>query len=72
VNDFDFDRKDLENPQFVAHWKHLTGGKPIKPDDQDYDPSADPKTIEETAHEYGLAQGRKLMRIYQAWKSEQN
>jgi hypothetical protein len=27
MNDFDFDRKDLENPQFVAHWKRLTGGQ---------------------------------------------
>jgi hypothetical protein len=61
----------LTNPLFVAHIKR-NHPFPFKPDDMDFDGSVTATTDEERREQYRLAQARKLMRLYRAWKQEQN
>jgi hypothetical protein len=60
--------KDLENPFFLA-WAKAKVPWPVQPDEQDYDSSSAAATDKEAAHQYRIAQARKLMRLYGEWKA---
>jgi hypothetical protein len=62
---------DLTDPLFVAHVKRHHPF-PFKPDDMDFDGSVTATTDVARREQYHLAQARKLMRLYRAWKQEQN
>jgi hypothetical protein len=67
--------KDLVNPEFLAWLDRVKGGPgPIRPDKQDYDPSADPESMTDAqaAQQYRLACARKLMRLWEEWKASSN
>jgi hypothetical protein len=64
--------EDLHDPAFLAYLKEELGGAPIKPDSQDYDPSAMPTTAAQKAEQHRLAQAQKLIRLYREWKTQQN
>jgi hypothetical protein len=63
--------KALEDPAFLEHLKSQTGGI-IRPDPEDIDRSVPAGTIEEQAEQYRLAQTRKMLRLYLAWKAVQD
>jgi len=63
---------ELEDPAFLSYLHEKYPDSPIKPEKEDYDPSASPRTVAEEAHEYRLAQARRLLRIHQEWKQSQN
>src|SRR5262249_39929861 len=63
---------DPYEPAFLAYLEAETGGKPVKPDDEDFDLKARPVTEAEQAHEYRLAQARKILRLHKEWKANQN
>jgi hypothetical protein len=56
----------LTKVAFNCHLKRLRLF-PIKPDEQDYDPTAGARTPDE----YRWAQGRKMRRLFEEWKSTQ-
>jgi hypothetical protein len=60
----------ITNVAFNCHLRRLNLF-PIKPDEQDYDPTSQAHTPEEQAHQYRLAQGRKMQRLYNEWRSLQ-
>ena len=62
---------ELEDPQF-CRWLESQFSGPIKPDARDFDVSAKAHTEAERAKLYRLAQARKVMRLYRAWKASQN
>jgi len=74
-----YDENDLLNEAFIAYVKkieNLSGLDAIKPDDRDFKVVAktkrDPTTDEERAKFYRLAQGHRLMRLFEEWKASQN
>jgi hypothetical protein len=55
------------------NWKcKLTAGKPVKPDLEDYDWTADIRTDEAALHLFQLAQANKMLRVWAEWKAKQN
>jgi hypothetical protein len=66
------EEKDLEDPEFLRFVKGRFPGGKVVPDDEDWDPDAIARTDEEAAHQYRLAQARKLMRMYAGWKASLN
>jgi hypothetical protein len=60
--------KQLEDPEFLQ-WVRQHHGQPIKPNYQDFDPTATYETDEDVAHQYRLSQARKLIRLYDEWKA---
>lgn len=64
--------EELKDPAFIAHLRERFPEGSVEPDDQDYDLTAQPATTEERAHEYRLAQTRKVKRLYREWKAKQN
>jgi hypothetical protein len=61
----------LEDPEFMR-WLNKRFPGPQKPDEEDCDRSVHAATTAEKAHQYRLAQARKLMRLWGAWKAAQN
>jgi hypothetical protein len=68
---FDALLKDIENPRFLAWIEAREGRFPIQPDPQDLDESVVAETEEEQAHQWRLAQARKMLRLYRVWKADQ-
>ena len=67
----DYSVDDLGNPEFVKYARNLFPNG-IRPDDEDFDRNANPKTESARARQYKLAQTRKLIRLYREWKAQQN
>jgi hypothetical protein len=70
----DLDPKDvteLHDPAFHAYVRQRVG-MPVTPDEEDFDWTAPAHTQAEQAHQYRLAQARKLLRLYREWKAGQN
>jgi hypothetical protein len=44
-------------------------GLPVRPDPEDHDRSVAAEPEAEQAHQYRLAQARKLLRLYRRWQS---
>jgi hypothetical protein len=63
--------EDLHDPDFLAYLKKRAGF-PIKPDAQDVDWLISAETEAEQAHQYRLAQARKMLRVYGEWKAGLN
>jgi hypothetical protein len=72
----DFDRSiretDITNPAFVDHVRSVFPDKRVRPDDQDFDLSADISTEERAKQAYRRAQAQKLIRMFREWKVTQN
>jgi hypothetical protein len=68
--------KDLEDPAFLRYARNTPGVFDEKghviPQDQDYDLSAKPTTIQEQANQYRLACARRLIRLWREWKAQQS
>jgi hypothetical protein len=58
----------MHDPRFMAYVKEHTG-LPMRPDPEDYDRSVAEETEAEQAHQYRMAQARKLLRLYRRWQS---
>ena len=56
----------LAVPTFLQWLKQFR--LPIQPDEQDYDQPAQARTADEHGGQYGLAQARKILRLYGQWK----
>lgn len=63
--------EDLHDPRFLAYLKKR-GRFPIVPDAQDYEGMLSVETEAEQAHQYRLAQARKMLRLYGEWKAGLN
>jgi hypothetical protein len=62
--------EDLHDPNFIAYLRQSVG-LPIRPDREDYDGTVAADTTEAQAHQYRLAQARKMVCLYRAWKASQ-
>jgi len=65
------DVEDLHDPRFLACLKKRASF-PIQPDAQDYEGVIAAETEAEQAHQYRLAQSRKMLRLYGEWKAGLN
>jgi hypothetical protein len=63
--------EDQHDPEFLT-WLRANEQKPIRPDREDYDRTADLCRETEHAREYRLAQARKLLRLYRVWRAERS
>jgi hypothetical protein len=63
---------DLGDPAFIVYLDTLFPDRKIKPDPEDFDLNANPKTVAEQASEYRSAVARKIIRLYGQWKAAQN
>jgi hypothetical protein len=61
----------LDDPEFMR-WVDAHFPGQLKPDEEDFDWSAHAVTTAERGNQYRLAQARKLMRLWGAWKALQN
>jgi hypothetical protein len=60
----------LDFASFREHYR--VPGDEIAPDPQDFDPDVAPETDRDRAAELSMAQARKLNRLFERWKAEQN
>jgi hypothetical protein len=63
---------DIENPEFVEHVVREFPDDRVLPDDRDFDRSVNVSTDVQATEQYKLAQARKVVRMYRAWKAAQN
>ena len=63
---------DIENPEFVEYVVRQFPDDHVLPDDRDFDRSVNVSTDVQAAIQYRLAQARKVLRMYRAWKAAQN
>jgi hypothetical protein len=63
---------DIENPEFVEHVLREFPDDRVLPDDRDFDLSVNVTTDVQIVEQYKLAQARKVVRMYRAWKAAQN
>jgi hypothetical protein len=63
---------DIENPEFVEHVVREFPDDRVLPDDWDFDRSVNVSTDFQATEQYKLAQARKVVRMYRAWKATQN
>ena len=63
--------KDLADPVFLA-WLKQVSPMPAEPDPQDLDPAARAANDEQRAHQWRLAQARKLARLWKKWQASRN
>ena len=72
-NDFEIPvtQAALNDPAFHAYLQVLWPQGIIEPDEADFDFGA-PAPEAEMAHQYRMAQARKLVRLYRGWKAEQS
>jgi hypothetical protein len=63
---------DIENPEFVEHVVREFPDVRVLPDDRDFDRSVNVSTDVQATEQYKLAQARKVVRTYRAWKAAQN
>jgi hypothetical protein len=58
---------DLDDPAFRAHVRQQFPDDQVRPDEQDYDRRAVPRSAREAGDLYREAQARKLMRMWEQW-----
>ena len=63
---------DIETPEFVEHVVREFPDDCVLPDDRDFDRSVIVSTDVQATEQYELAQARKVVRMYRAWKAAQN
>lgn len=63
--------EELEHADFLL-WLMRHGHSSMKPDAEDYDKSVSLQTNDEAADKYRSAQARKMLRLYQFWKTAHN
>jgi hypothetical protein len=63
---------DIENSEFVEHVLREFPDDRVLPDDRDFDLSVKVSTDVQIVEQYKLAQARKVVRMYRAWKATQN
>jgi hypothetical protein len=66
-----YDMKELADPAF-QDWVKTRDGWPVTPEKQDIDTSTPADSDAEAAHQYRLAQARKVVRLFREWKAQQN
>jgi hypothetical protein len=67
-----FSLSDLANLDFVKYLRRQFPDDRVRPDDQDFDLSAEVTTDEQASEQYRLADARKVIRMYREWKAAQN
>jgi hypothetical protein len=67
-----FSLSDLANLDFVKYLRREFPDDRVRPDDQDFDLSAEVTTDEQASEQYRLADARKVIRMYREWKAAQN
>ena len=63
---------DIEDPEFVEHVLREFPDDRVLPDDRDFDLCVNVSTDVQIVEQYKLAQARKVVRMYRAWKAAQN